>query len=558
MEFWKYHYKNIHGKTLLKTAMKRILFLFILAFGSITSVYTQAIHGKESILNNTFAMVFETNNTINIVFRGAVGDATTDNSTLLQSLVNEAGTTGKYIVVPYDTFRVAVTVNIPDNVKIIGNGVFYTEQNISMFKIEGDHVSIEPGILFLGSSGGTQQIAIYGRENYWMSIKGCHFKNLGGAGFFGNSSATPLFYRGTISDCTFENCVYGIYTGKKYEYIKLENNEINGSSEYGYRLNAGNFVVNGGSVTGCTEGAIWVERGTNGAHGIISNVLLNHNPTNGSGNALYIDSITHGMMINNCQFNEGDIHLEKSKGVCIQNSQINGVTIYHEGDSTTQIINNMMNWDVTIHRDYNGKTDFAVYWGNTKFASNGSELGLLLANPYVIQSNTLNDTAFVVLNKSLDTLMYVTDSGNVHASGIIVQEMHYAQLYAIGDSIYNIGATDTYYTIIDWNTDSAINSTTTDSSITVSRSGLAMIYQGLSYTHSTNNTVMHHCVFINDIEIEEGGESQRKISVGGDVGNSGTGIVKWLNTGDIVKIKVKSDKTGNLTFNHGSFYVVFL
>lgn len=128
------------------------------------------------------------------------------------------------------------------------------------------------------------------------------------------------------------------------------------------------------------------------------------------------------------------------------------------------------------------------------------------------------------------------------------------QLYIDADQTLDIDATETYYTVRVFTQDTAVFCTLTDSTITPLRPGFYEVYMGFSYTFSVVNTVIHHSIFVNDIE-ETIIESQRTITTPGNVGDSGRKGLLFLNVGDIVKVKFKADKTGTLTLNHGNLNI---
>ena len=102
--------------------------------------------------------------------------------------------------------------------------------------------------------------------------------------------------------------------------------------------------------------------------------------------------------------------------------------------------------------------------------------------------------------------------------------------------------------------DTALLCNATDSSIIPSRSGWYEVYDGFSYQYSVVNTVIHHCVFVNDIE-RTVIESERTITTPGNTGDSGRQGLLYLNAGDTVKVKFKADKTGTITITHGNFNI---
>ena len=117
------------------------------------------------------------------------------------------------------------------------------------------------------------------------------------------------------------------------------------------------------------------------------------------------------------------------------------------------------------------------------------------------------------------------------------------------------GAESAYFTVtFDGSTALQRFTSTNDSMFTYigDQSGWFVIYCGQSFTHATNNTLAHFSFFENDIE-NEFVEAERKISTGGDFGSASWGYLVYLEKGDVLKVKFKADKAGNLTINHGQF-----
>ena len=132
-------------------------------------------------------------------------------------------------------------------------------------------------------------------------------------------------------------------------------------------------------------------------------------------------------------------------------------------------------------------------------------------------------------------------------------------LYIDGDSVTAItsGVTKTIQNWNDGGESISENTTLTDSSITIASDGNGYYNVGwdLSFTFSTNNTLCHAYIVINDVQLSKS-QAHRRIATGGDIGDAGKSNVKvWLNDSDEVKFIVGCDKTGNLTIHHGYFSV---
>lgn len=125
-------------------------------------------------------------------------------------------------------------------------------------------------------------------------------------------------------------------------------------------------------------------------------------------------------------------------------------------------------------------------------------------------------------------------------------------------TVISTALTDNYYTLTGWTEGQSVATTLdADSTILVSENGFYLISFSMSFTHATNNSVVHICVFNSTDNTELTNiEAERKIGTGGDVGNvGGVGLVQ-LSANDKICVRVKSDNTGNLTVNHGNLNVI--
>ena len=95
------------------------------------------------------------------------------------------------------------------------------------------------------------------------------------------------------------------------------------------------------------------------------------------------------------------------------------------------------------------------------------------------------------------------------------------------------------------------------SDATPAQAGTYLINFSMSFTHATNNALVHISAFNSTDNTELTNiETERKIGTGGDFGNvGGTGIVV-LDANDKVSLRAKADNTGNLTVNHGNFNII--
>ena len=148
-------------------------------------------------------------------------------------------------------------------------------------------------------------------------------------------------------------------------------------------------------------------------------------------------------------------------------------------------------------------------------------------------------------------------SDTVTISGALTTANSFGELYDPADVI-STAVTGKYYTLTNWTTGQSTSATLdADSTIQLEQAGTYLINFSMSFTHATNNTVVHICAFNSTDNTEFTNiETERKIGTGGDFGNvGGTGIVV-LDANDKVSLRAKADNTGNLTVNHGNFNII--
>ena len=147
-------------------------------------------------------------------------------------------------------------------------------------------------------------------------------------------------------------------------------------------------------------------------------------------------------------------------------------------------------------------------------------------------------------------------SGETVVTGGLTSDNSFGELYDPSTVIST--ATANYYTLSGWTAGQVTSGTLdTDSTILVEQAGTYLINFSMSFTHATNNTVVHISAFNSTTNTEFINiETERKIGTGGDLGNvGGTGMVV-LAANNKVCIRAKADNTGNLTINHGNFNLI--
>jgi hypothetical protein len=232
---------------------------------------------------------------------GMIGDGTTDNTTILQALIN-AGY--RSIYVPKGVY-IITAIQMKDSVTIWGDG----RQN-SIFKLTGNTTAFTCSaalggtkcefwnIGFQGTFGGTGNS---GQKAIVLdTVNGCYVNNVGGyflGGFLvtvkGNAfiAGNGFTFGNIISNCYTETCGGsgggGVLLDTRAEYNKVIGCSFSDGG-VGVQSNGGNNLISDNDLS--TNGwGIYLGAGSNDGHGIASNNTMNH-----CSYGVYIDGITLG------------------------------------------------------------------------------------------------------------------------------------------------------------------------------------------------------------------------------------------------------------------------
>ena len=332
---------------------------------------------------------------------GAVGDGLTDDSTPIQNAINYAQSNNLALYIPSGVYKASGLI-VSDTLTIYGNGnesVIYTDAGSTIIEVMSDGFRLYD-LQLRGSGNGSDIIS--GQKGLVINtsmdykINRCTVRNFGEIGVQFSGFVVTESFAGTITNCYMLNCRIGVQIDNRHEYVSFNNNVVNGSGNVGLYLLAGNVTITGGYITQCGSG-IYVVSGTNDSHSTITGVLLNHN-TNG----LVCDGIALGMAIANCQFHSTTMYMLNSTGVLVSGCEFGSATLIFDG-SETHMANNVMLAGNTINEDYNGHAS-STLWSGTTHANDA-------AMPFLIQSSTTTDTAFIVRNKAGTIVFGVLDNG---------------------------------------------------------------------------------------------------------------------------------------------------
>jgi hypothetical protein len=141
-------------------------------------------------------------------------------------------------------------------------------------------------------------------------------------------------------------------------------------------------------------------------------------------------------------------------------------------------------------------------------------------------------------------------ANTVTIGGELTHENTIAELFENASNV--TATTSTYKTIVSLQAGTNVNATYTDSTITVGQAGTYLINYSASFTHSVNNTTCHISLFVDDVEDTQM-DAERKVATGGVYGQVSATNIAVLSASDVLKLKAKSDNSGNLTIQYLNF-----
>lgn len=303
---------------------------------------------------------------------GALGDGKTDNTTSFQKAIDSAAFLGGKICVPYGTYKISGTLNIPAGVILegfgTGNNPLATPSNGSIIKYTGNNWAIK----IAGSNAGLRDLVIYDDNNAGAAgginisangnlVESCKLENVLISGFTdGTSLNLEAINNSGIAYCTFQdirirhakkgihisqdagsfvnsNAFYhGAISGGGFDYCLFvqggNNNVFDGMVFEPYSSVKGHLVVEKGSITG---NHIRIE-GSQQA----SEIPLINFRTGTSGS--YIDGLYGGGLI----LNEGDnfVNLRSGKAIGVDDT---GFNVFMNAGFRGFASGNIPNWTIT-------------------------------------------------------------------------------------------------------------------------------------------------------------------------------------------------------------------
>lgn len=349
-------------------------------------------------LNNMFIELY--GRTVSVKDYGATGDGSTDDSASFQNAINACQGNGLSLYVPDGKYKLNGLI-ISSSLTMFGNGnssELYTVSNAAMITVTSNIVKFA-NLRITGNDIGSAQKGIEFDTVQDFNISNLSFYTIGGAAIYASGTVITDSFTGTIDNCLFYKCGTGVHVLSRYEYVNILNCSVISSSYAGYRLNAGNFNINGGQITGCTL-ALYLESGVNDSHSSITGVLINHN------SAINIQDIAKGLVFSGCQFHANIYWLfNSSKSVLFSGCEIGSNDFRFDG-SEVHFSNCLDVGTNTFQNDYNGNTSYTL-WDGTIIINSGDL-------KYLITSATENgSTAWELQNKSGVAKYKILDNGAV-------------------------------------------------------------------------------------------------------------------------------------------------
>ena len=267
---------------------------------------------------------------VNIAQRGCIGDGITDNTSLLQSILNECAESGKIVFIPKGIF-ITGELKIPDNTYIKGEvlGELKLKSGREYILYVGENVNATIKDIRLTGNNPVEFNTVAGTEK-GIKMEKCQrvlLENLLISGFnatgihvteVGYNSQSHYYRNIHIDNVRCEKNYYGLYIGPRGEYLQVVNSSFGGNnigcfngggnnifSNCAFNRNQHGFHLRGGSGY------------PNNTHASASSCQFNHN----RGDSLRATNVDVGFMFTGCQFYDGLLTLENCVGVVINASE---------------------------------------------------------------------------------------------------------------------------------------------------------------------------------------------------------------------------------------------
>lgn len=327
----------------------------------------------------------------NVKAFGAVGDGATDDTAAIQSAL--AVSTNVYL--PSGTYIVSNLTVVLDKTHIFGDGVgsilkMKAGSTGFILTVGANRVYIE-SMAYAGSVATSQKLVASPtgaqngirldaeRESFINDVSVYGLSSVGL--YFSISGVSDRKSHLTLTNTNIFNNWCGIQDASSTgvigtaEYIRVASVDVN-NNYFGILTTSGNQMFNDIKLTDNGYG-IWLEgdNSSNNGHGVLSNSLMNHNTV-----SIYAHNVTIGYVFSGNNIFEGDITLDGSNGISIENGILDANTIHLKGGGINYIRNNYVpnGYGNVITHNYTGATDHTVfvdnYLDNNTWLDNGQSI----------------------------------------------------------------------------------------------------------------------------------------------------------------------------------------
>ena len=315
-----------------------------------------------------------------IRFYGAVSGAP-DNTAAIQAALNAS----RNVFIPPGTWIASNLSVALSNTRIFGVGRASVLQQLTgatgaLLTTGANAIELESLDLFGGNTGsyaGTASspanrtgLSIQTQLN--SSIRNCTIRGFANYGLLMADTTRDRLAHLKISDSAFYANWTNIQLGNEFaEYLKLVNVDVF-YGRFGLVIASGNIQISNSKITDNGIGVYVLGTAIgNNAHGSVDGCLINHN----SVYSIWCVDVTNGFAFTGCNVFDGDINLQRSSGVNINEGIIDVNNYYLEGGARNYIRDNFIvgSYTNTVNHNYNGFADNTLLIDNYKGAGTALE-----------------------------------------------------------------------------------------------------------------------------------------------------------------------------------------
>ncbi len=261
---------------------------------------------------------------------GLVGDDATDNSNMLQSLVQRSDVQGKMLFFPKGTYIIG-SVGLRSNLHFVGeigtvfklkdgsNNIFGSsgQNNIKFENIDffGGETTDRPSVL-------GNKVGVSLSSSRRVSFENCMFRGFDKTGLYvanqGAAGNHTYSYNLFINACRFEQSYYGMMFDVRAEYANIVGSTF-GQNYFGAFVGGGNNQFSNCQFNNNQNGLYEVGGTTNGvtysnnSHNSFTGCQFNHNGNrNATGHSVLLENVEVGIMFTGCQFFDGIMEFKGS------------------------------------------------------------------------------------------------------------------------------------------------------------------------------------------------------------------------------------------------------